>query len=82
MRPRTWPRCWPPVACIMRDLPRIDEPDFWSGAGCVRLFAVFLAVISIAAGVLFALGGSVEGLLLVIIFLLAGILVLLATGGR
>ena len=41
-----------------------------------------LAIINIAADVLFALGGSIEGLLLVIVFLLAGILVLLTTGAR
>jgi hypothetical protein len=38
----------------MPDLPSIDEPGFWSGAGCVQLFGIFLAVISIAAGVLLA----------------------------
>jgi hypothetical protein len=66
----------------MPDLPDIEDHDFFSWPGCVSLLGVFLAFIGIAAGVTFAIGGSTEGLLLAIVFLLAGILLVLATKHR
>ena len=63
----------------MHDLPRLDDPDFWTGRGCVMLLGVFLSVLGIAAGVVFAIAGNTEGLLLVVIVLLAAILLQLST---
>jgi hypothetical protein len=61
------------------DLPKWDDPGFWTARGCLMLVAAFLSVLAVAAGVFFAIGGSLEGLLLVIAILLAAILFVQAT---
>ena len=50
--------------------------------GCASLFGVFLAVLGIALGVYYAINQYTEGLLLVIVLLLAGILVVVSTKAR
>ena len=64
------------------DLPDIGDPGFFTWPGCASLFAIFLAVLGIAMGVFYTLQEYTEGLLLVIIFMLAGLLVVVATKAR
>ena len=57
----------------------LDDPAFWTGRGCVMGLGLFVAVLAIAAAVYYAIESYTDGLLLVIVFLLAMILVLVAT---
>lgn len=76
-------RHWLLVGCIMHDeLPDIDDPCFFSWPGCASLIGIFLAVIRIALGVFYRLQEYTEGLPLVIIFTLAGLLVVVSTRAR
>ena len=64
------------------ELPDIGDPGFFTLPGCASLFGMFMAVLGIAVGVYFAINQYTEGLLLVIIFMLAGLLVVVATKAR
>jgi uncharacterized membrane protein YhaH (DUF805 family) len=65
-----------------RDLPNWDDPGFWTWPGCVTILGIFLSFIGVAAGVTAAIFRDTDALLLVIVFLLAGILFLLSTKAR
>lgn len=68
------------MGCFMPDdLPDIGDPGFFTLPGCASLFGIFMAVLGIAVGVYFAISQHTDGLLLVIIFMLAGLLVVVAT---
>ena len=58
------------------------DPGFWTGRGCVFLFGVFLAFIGVVAGLFYTWQRFTEGLLLVIIVLLACILFVQVTKGE
>ena len=64
------------------ELPDIDDPGFFTWPGCASLFGIFLAVLGIALGVFYAINQYTEGLLLVIIFMLAGNLVVVSSQVR
>jgi len=64
------------------DLPDMGDPGFFTLSGCASLFGIFMAVLGIAAGVYFAISQYTDGLLLVIILLLAGLLVVASTKAR
>ena len=64
------------------DLPGLDDPNFFTLPGCASLFGIFMGVLGIAAGVFFVLTEYTDGLLLVIIFMLAALLAVVATKAR
>ena len=33
----------------MPELPKLDDPDFWIGRGCVMLLGLFVAVLAVVA---------------------------------
>jgi hypothetical protein len=55
------------------------DPTPWSSIGCIPILGTFLAIIGIAAAVVYALSDYTNGLLLIIAILLAAILFVLAT---
>jgi hypothetical protein len=67
---------------VLPDLPKWDEPDFWTARGWITVLGVFLSFIAVVAGITFALVHYTDGLLLVIIGLLAAILFVMVTKGE
>ena len=65
----------------LRELDQQGELGLFSWSGCVSTLGVFIAFIGVAAGVFYAFERFTEGLLLVIVFLLAGILLVLSVKG-
>ena len=63
----------------MDKLPKPTDPDFWTGRGCVSIIGVFLAFLAVLVGIFYTWQGFTNELLMVIVFLLAGILFVLAT---
>jgi hypothetical protein len=70
------------IVSDLQKLPGWDDPGFWTWPGCVSLLGVFLAFIGVAAGVYYAINQYTDGLLLIIVFLLAGILLVVSTRKR
>ncbi len=58
------------------------DPGFWTGRGCITLVGIFVAVLGVAAGLFYTWQRFTEGLLLVIIVLLACILSVQVTRGE
>lgn len=63
------------------DLPKWDDPGFWTARGCVMLGGAFVSILGIAAAVYYAIESYTDGLLLVIALLLAVLVFLVATKG-
>ena len=61
------------------ELDQEGELGLWSWSGCVSLLAVCVSSASILMGAFFAIGRHTDGLLLVIVILLACILLVVAT---
>jgi hypothetical protein len=66
----------------VRELDQEGELGLFSWSGCVSLLGVCASLAAILMGVTFAIARNTEGLLLVIVILLACILLLVATGKR
>jgi hypothetical protein len=63
----------------VRELDQEGELGLFSWPGCVSLLGVCVSIPSVLAGVAFAIARDTEGLLLVIVILLACILLLVST---
>ena len=63
----------------VRELDREGEAGLFSWSGCVSLLGVCVSVASVLMGALFAITRNTEGLLLVIVILLACILMVVST---
>lgn len=64
--------------CV-RELDQEGELGLFSWSGCVPLLAVVVSIVSVLMGATFAIARNTEGLLLVIVILLACILPVMAT---
>jgi hypothetical protein len=63
------------------DLVKWSNPEFWLASGCITVFGVLFSFIGVIVGIWFALAGNTDGLLLVIVGLLAAILFVMVTKG-
>ena len=63
----------------VRELDQEGELGLFSWSGCVSLLGVSVSFATVLMGVTFAIARSTEGLLLVIVILLACILLVVAT---
>ena len=59
---------------MLDELPDIGDPGFFTWPGCALLFVILMAGLRTAMGVFYTLQEYTEGLLLVIIFMLAALL--------
>ena len=62
-----------------RELDQEGKLGLFSWLGCVSLLAVCVSIVSVLMGAAFAIAGNTEGLLLVIVILLACVLLVIAT---
>ena len=63
----------------VRELDQEGEAGLFSWSGCVTLLAVCASAVSVLMGALFAVARNTDGLLLVIVHLLACTLLVVAT---